>query len=60
MSDIQYQHCKFSITCHTDELAVVHCLRSLCEFAENDCLPQIGWGGTKKSDWIAAGNRITL
>lgn len=60
MSDFDYQRCKFSITCQTGDLAVVHCLRALCEFAEKDGKPQIGWGGTKASEWLSAGNRITL
>jgi len=60
MPDADYQRCKYSITCTTDDLAVVHCLRALCEFAITDVKPQIGWGGTKASEWRAAGNQITL
>jgi hypothetical protein len=60
MSDFDYQRCKFSITCQTDDLAVVHCLRALCEHAEKDGKPQIGWGGTKRSEWLAAEKKITL
>lgn len=60
MPDLDYQKFKYSITCHTDDFAVVHCLRSLCEYIEENHMPQIGWGGTEKSDWKAAGNTITL
>jgi hypothetical protein len=60
MPDYDYQRCKFSITCRTDDLGVVHCLRALCEHAEKDGKPQIGWGGTKRSDWLAAGKKMTL
>lgn len=60
MADSDYQRYKFSVTCHTDDLAVVHCLRSLCEFAEQSGRRQIGWGGTKKSAWLASANQITL
>ena len=60
MADADYARCKYSITCSTDDLAVVHCLRALCEFAIKDIKPQIGWGGTKAKEWSAAGNRITL
>ncbi len=55
-----YQRCRYSITCHTDDLAVVHCLRAICHFAEEGCPPQIAWGGTTEVKWRAAGNRITL
>ena len=60
MADSDYVRCRFSITCHTDDLAVVHCLRALCQYAEHKCPPQIAWGGTKEKDWAAAGDRITL
>jgi len=42
---------KFSMTCQTDDLAVLHCLRALCQYAEQHKKPQIGWGGTGKSEW---------
>jgi hypothetical protein len=60
MSDDEYSRCKYSVTVHTDDLAVVHCLRALCEFAEGGVKGQIGWGGTKRSEWEKAGNKITL
>jgi hypothetical protein len=57
----EYLKCKFSITCHTDDLAVVHCLRSLCQFAEHDLQhPQIGWGGSGEKKWKDDGRQITL
>ena len=60
MSDEEYQRCHFSITCFTEDAAVVHCLRALCHFAETGVKPQIAWGGTKTSEWKAAGKQITL
>lgn len=60
MPDADYQRCKYSITCSTNDLAVVHCLPALCEFTVTDVKPQSGWGGTKAKDWRTAGNRITL
>jgi hypothetical protein len=60
MSDADYIRCHYSITCFTDDLAVVHCLRALCQNAEHDCLPQIAWGGTKERDWLANGHCIRL
>lgn len=41
----------FSVTCHTDDKAVLFCLRALCQFAEKHEKPQIGWGGTGTTDW---------
>jgi len=55
-----YQRCRFSITCRTDDLAVVHCLRALCQYAEKGCRPQIAWGGTGEVSWQSAGKAITL
>jgi hypothetical protein len=60
MSDYDYQRCKFSITCQTSDLAIVHCLRALCQFSEKDGIKQIGWGGASREAWRAAGNKITL
>ena len=51
---------RFSATCHTDDEAVLFCLRALCQFVEEHPKPQIGWGGTKTPEWRAAGNRLTL
>ena len=59
MSD-DYDFFKFSITCQTDDLAVVFCLRALCQFAEQHKYPQIGWGGSGESSWRANSNNITL
>ncbi len=50
----------FSVTCHTDNEAVMFCLRALCQYAEDHAKSNIGWGGTKRTDWEAAGHCITL
>jgi len=46
-------HCKYhySVTCKTDDPAVLHCLRALCQYSEKEEHPQIGWGGTKGNIW---------
>jgi hypothetical protein len=44
-----YDRCRYSITCYTKDLAVVHRLRALCQHCEKDCRPQIAWGGTGKN-----------
>lgn len=55
-----YVRCKYSITCKTDDLAVVHCLRSLCQHNVKNCRPQIAWGGSSENNWRTSGNCITL
>ena len=48
------------MTLHTDDAATLHCLRSLCQHCEKADYPQIGWGGTKQSEWKARGGNLTL
>ncbi|HZZ45030.1 MAG TPA: hypothetical protein VFE58_18990 [Tepidisphaeraceae bacterium] len=60
MAEEDYARCHYSITCATDDIAIVHCLRALCELANPDIPKQIGWGGTKRADWIRDGKQITL
>ena len=57
----EYERCRFSITCETDDFAVVHCLRALCQFAERGLShPQIAWGGTGGEEWRENEHQITL
>jgi hypothetical protein len=51
---------KHTITCHTDDLAVVHCLRALSQWAQQSGNCHIPWGGTKKPDWERDGNCVTF
>lgn len=60
LSNEDFERCKYSITCFTDDPVIVHCLRAICHFAEVDIKPQIAWGGTKMKDWVNAGHQITL
>ena len=39
---------------------MLHCLRALCQHAEQGRFPQIGWGGTKESAWRKAGANFTV
>jgi hypothetical protein len=51
---------RFSATCRTDDPAVLRCLRSLCQFAEEHRMPQIGWGGTGTSEWQKKSGSVTF
>src|SRR4051812_30437075 len=55
-----YSRCRFSITCHTDDLAVVHCLRALCQHSVSGVKPQIAWGGTSEKNWCDSNHCLTL
>ena len=59
MSTIHEEY-PYTITCHTDDLAVVHCLRSLAQWAQQSGQKFRSWGGTKKKDWERSGHCITL
>jgi len=58
--EADYLRCKFSITCYTDDMAVVHCLRALCHYAEIAVKPQIAWGGTTLENWAHSDKKVTL
>jgi len=51
---------KFSITVHTDDLAVVGCLRALAKFSQKHGNNNIPWGGTKDADWRRDGHCVTF
>lgn len=59
MSSIHAKY-HYSITCHTDDKAVMYCLRSLTHFSEHSSQKNIGWGGTTDDAWEHAGHQITL
>jgi hypothetical protein len=50
---------KFSATCETDDLGVLHCLRSIVQLVEDE-YPQIGWGGTGRGEWQADRGQVTF
>lgn len=51
--------CKFSATCKTDDVAVLHCLRALCHSAERH-RKFVAWGGTGASRWLANSGEVTF
>jgi len=50
----------FSITVHTDDLAVLHCLRALADYAEKSSQKKIAWGGTTKPNWQCNNNCVVF
>jgi len=57
---VDHQRFHFSVTCQTKDAAVLHCLRALCQYAEQGRKPQIGWGGTGQAEWEANDGEFTL
>ena len=51
---------KYSITCHTDDLAVVYCLRALSQYSQKTGNNRITSGNTKKSDWAGNNHKVTF
>ena len=51
---------KFSITIHSDDLAVVNCLRALSQYSQKTGNNRIPWGGTKDTDWKQSDNTVTF
>ena len=43
----QHSRYCFSVTIHSDDLAVVNCLRALSQFGQATGNNRIPWGGTK-------------
>lgn len=56
----QHKHYKYSITIHTEDLAVVNCLRALSKFSQKTGNNNIPWGGTKDVDWKNDGKNVTF
>ena len=51
---------KFSITIHTDDLAVVNCQRALSKYSQRTGNNNIPWGGTKDKDWEHNNHTVTF
>lgn len=52
MAHLEYH---FSITVETYNEAVLHCLRSLAQYAQAEGRKMISWSGTKRKDWLKNG-----
>ena len=51
---------KYSITIYSNDLALVHCLRALSQFSQQNGNNRIPWGGTKEADWKKSANKVTF
>lgn len=51
---------RFSLTVQTDDVAVLHCLRALCQLWAGGPVPQTGWGGTSRDSWSRNKGRAVL
>ena len=59
--DNDYERYHYSATFHTDDEAVLHCLRALCQWAQrSERSPNIGWGGTGEAVWRSSGKKATV
>lgn len=56
----EHKDYRYSITVHSDDLAVVNCLRSLSQYSQKTGNNRIPWGGTKDSDWERDKNNVTF
>ena len=50
----------YSVTIACDDLAVVHCLRGLSYFVQDDGNRHTPWGGTGRKDWARNNHRSTF
>jgi hypothetical protein len=51
---------RFSVTLHTDDRAVVNCLRALSQISQLEGNVRIPWGGTKDADWERDGHQVSF
>ena len=51
---------RFTVTIHTNDLAVLYCLRALADLCQKTGNTRITWGGTSKTAWKKSGNNATF
>ena len=51
---------KFSVTIHTNDLAVVNCLRALSQYSQESGNNRIPWGGTTDENWKRNQKNVTF
>ena len=56
----QHNKYHYSVTMHTSDEAVLHCLRALSQYAQRNGNVRIPWGGTSKDNWILHNHCVTF
>jgi hypothetical protein len=56
----QHHDYHYSVTVHTDDLALLGCMRALSQHCQRTGNPRIPWGGTKQGDWEQTAHRATF
>jgi hypothetical protein len=51
---------RFSVTLHTDDRAVVNCLRAFSQISQLTGNVRIPWGGTKDADWERDAHEVSF
>jgi hypothetical protein len=51
---------KYSITIHSNDLAIINCLRALSQYSQKEGNNRIPWGNTKDTDWKRDNNCATF
>jgi hypothetical protein len=50
----------FSVTVQTADVAVLHCLRGLCQHWAGGPYPQMGWGGSDLDSWRSGNGKVVF
>lgn len=58
MNDYDTYH--YSVTIETNDEVILHCLRAISQYAQQEGYKQITWGGTSKKNWLHNHNRVTF
>jgi hypothetical protein len=56
----KHEDYKFSVTIHSDNIAVIGCLRALTQVSQREGDVRIPSGGTKRPDWERDGHQVTF
>src|SRR5581483_11878150 len=56
----QHRDYKYSVTIHSDDLALVCAMRGLSLHCQETGNARIAWGGTKRGDWQRDGHKVTF
>jgi len=56
----EHSQYRYSVTVETNDEVVLHCLRAISQYAQDEGNRQIAWGGTSKKDWQQNHNQVTF